>query len=71
MIALIVNVAVVAYLLYAKRLFGMRGGAAADETMRERDGAGPRSSAARPRPAPGWDRRYVDRAGPPAPRRSA
>jgi uncharacterized membrane protein (DUF2068 family) len=35
--ALIVNVAVVAYLLFAKRLFGLRGGAAADEALKERD----------------------------------
>ena len=36
-LAFIVNVAVVAYLLYAKRLFGLRGGARADEEIRERD----------------------------------
>jgi uncharacterized membrane protein (DUF2068 family) len=36
-IALVINVAVVAYLLWAKRLFGIRGGAAADEALRERD----------------------------------
>jgi uncharacterized membrane protein (DUF2068 family) len=36
-IALIVNVAVVAYLLFAKRLFGLRGGAQADEREREAD----------------------------------
>jgi len=36
-LAFIVNVAVVAYLLYAKRLFGLRGGAAADEALKERD----------------------------------
>jgi uncharacterized membrane protein (DUF2068 family) len=36
-VAFVVNVAVVAYLLYAKRLFGIRGGAAADEAIRERD----------------------------------
>jgi hypothetical protein len=36
-VALIVNLAVVAYLLYAKRLFGIRGGAAAEEELRERD----------------------------------
>jgi uncharacterized membrane protein (DUF2068 family) len=36
-IAFVVNVAVVAYLLYAKRLFGLRGGAAADEALKERD----------------------------------
>jgi uncharacterized membrane protein (DUF2068 family) len=36
-IALIINLAVVIYLLYAKRLFGLRGGAAADEALREQD----------------------------------
>jgi len=36
-LAFVINVAVVAYLLYAKRLFGMRGGAAADEALREHD----------------------------------
>jgi uncharacterized membrane protein (DUF2068 family) len=36
-IALVLNVAVVVYLLYAKRLFGLRGGAAADEALRARD----------------------------------
>src|SRR3954464_10572781 len=36
-IALIVNVAIVAYLLYAKRLFGIRGGAAAEPAQREHD----------------------------------
>jgi uncharacterized membrane protein (DUF2068 family) len=36
-IAFIINIAVVAYLLVAKRLFGLRGGAAADEAERERD----------------------------------
>src|SRR3954452_23443969 len=35
--ALIVNIAIVVYLLYAKRLFGLRGGAEADEALRERD----------------------------------
>ena len=35
--ALVVNVAIVIYLLFAKRLFGLRGGAAADEAERERD----------------------------------
>jgi uncharacterized membrane protein (DUF2068 family) len=37
LLALVVNVAVVGYLLFAKRLFGLRGGAAADERERERD----------------------------------
>ena len=36
-IALIVNLAIVVYLLFAKRLFGIRGGAAAEEARRERD----------------------------------
>jgi uncharacterized membrane protein (DUF2068 family) len=35
--ALVVNVAIVVYLLSAKRLFGFRGGAAADEAEREHD----------------------------------
>jgi uncharacterized membrane protein (DUF2068 family) len=36
-IALIINVAIVVYLLFAKRLFGLRGGVAAEEEARERD----------------------------------
>jgi uncharacterized membrane protein (DUF2068 family) len=36
-IAFVINMAVVAYLLLAKRLFGLRGGAAADEALAERD----------------------------------
>ena len=36
-VAFVINVAVVVYLLVAKRLFGLRGGAAADEAMREAD----------------------------------
>ena len=35
--AFVVNVAIVVYLLYAKRLFGFRGGAAAEEVEREHD----------------------------------
>jgi uncharacterized membrane protein (DUF2068 family) len=37
LIAFVINVAIVAYLLYAKRLFGLRGGAAAEERARDRD----------------------------------
>jgi uncharacterized membrane protein (DUF2068 family) len=37
LIALVVNLAIVGYLLYAKRLFGIRGGGAAEEALRERD----------------------------------
>ena len=36
-LAFVVNVAVVAYLLFAKRLFGLRGGAEADEALKARD----------------------------------
>jgi uncharacterized membrane protein (DUF2068 family) len=36
-VAFVINVAVVVYLLVAKRLFGLRGGAAAEEALRERD----------------------------------
>jgi uncharacterized membrane protein (DUF2068 family) len=36
-IALVVNLAIVVYLLYAKRLFGLRGGTAGEESARERD----------------------------------
>ena len=36
-LAFIINVAVAVYLLYAKRLFGLRGGARADEEIRARD----------------------------------
>src|SRR5207237_8898571 len=36
-LAFVVNVAVVVYLLFAKRLFGLRGGAAADEAEGELD----------------------------------
>jgi uncharacterized membrane protein (DUF2068 family) len=36
-LAFVVNVAVVVYLLYAKRLFGLRGGARADEEIRAAD----------------------------------
>ena len=36
-VALVVNAAIVVYLLFAKRLFGLRGGAAAERAERERD----------------------------------
>ena len=36
-LALVINVAIAVYLLLAKRLFGLRGGVAADERVRERD----------------------------------
>ena len=35
--AFVVNLAILLYLLLAKRLFGLRGGAAADHAARERD----------------------------------
>jgi uncharacterized membrane protein (DUF2068 family) len=36
-LALIINLAIVAYLLHAKRLFGIRGGVAAEEAERAQD----------------------------------
>ena len=36
-VAIVVNVLIAVYLLYAKRLFGVRGGAAADEAERACD----------------------------------
>jgi uncharacterized membrane protein (DUF2068 family) len=36
-VALLINIAIVAYLLYAKRLFGLRGGEHAQQAIRERD----------------------------------
>jgi len=36
-LALVINIAIAAYLLYAKRLFGLRGGAEAEEHERARD----------------------------------
>jgi uncharacterized membrane protein (DUF2068 family) len=40
-LTMIVNVAVVVYLLLAKRLFGLRGGAGAERAERERDSGWP------------------------------
>ena len=51
-LALLVNVAVVVYLLLAKRLFGLRGGSAADEAAAGAIRAGGRSSAPRRRRSP-------------------
>lgn len=48
-IGFIINLAVVVYLLFAKRLFGLRGGGAADDALRARD--------------MGWD--AIERATPP------
>jgi len=57
--AFVVNTAIVAYLLFAKRLFGIRGGAAADEALREHDvgwqaleASGPHAIAAASAPGP-------------------
>jgi uncharacterized membrane protein (DUF2068 family) len=52
-LAFVINVAVVAYLLYAKRLFGIRGGAAADEAEYERDVGWGALERAAPGAAPG------------------
>jgi Predicted membrane protein (DUF2127) len=47
-VAFIINVAVVAYLLYAKRLFGLRGGVAAEEELKARDVGWPALEATAP-----------------------
>jgi uncharacterized membrane protein (DUF2068 family) len=47
--ALVVNVAIVVYLLVAKRLFGIRGGAEAERRERERDSGWPVLEATAPR----------------------
>jgi uncharacterized membrane protein (DUF2068 family) len=52
-LAFVVNVAVVAYLLYAKRLFGLRGGAAADEEIRAADVGWDALERSAPEAAPG------------------
>ena len=44
----VINLAVVVYLLLAKRLFGLRGGAAAEEAIRERDAGWPAIDRATP-----------------------
>jgi uncharacterized membrane protein (DUF2068 family) len=36
-VALVINIAIAAYLLFAKRLFGLRGGGEAEERERARD----------------------------------
>jgi uncharacterized membrane protein (DUF2068 family) len=51
-IALVINVAIVVYLLFAKRLFGLRGGAEADERERERDSGWPALERGTPAAAP-------------------
>jgi uncharacterized membrane protein (DUF2068 family) len=48
LVTLALNLAVVVYLLVAKRLFGLRGGAAAEERARERDGGWPALERATP-----------------------
>jgi uncharacterized membrane protein (DUF2068 family) len=51
-VTLIINVAVVVYLLVAKRLFGIRGGATAEREERERDGGWPAIERATPGASP-------------------
>src|SRR5207247_662929 len=53
--ALVVNTAIVIYLLYAKRLFGFRGGVAAEEEARRRD-TGQRGQRSIPTAGAGGDR---------------
>jgi uncharacterized membrane protein (DUF2068 family) len=48
---LVINLAIVAYLVYAKRLFGVRGGARALEAIRSKDAGWPAIEQATPAPA--------------------
>ena len=52
-LALVINILVVAYLLFAKRLFGLRGGGRADRAELERDSGWAAVEAAVPGPAAG------------------
>jgi hypothetical protein len=63
-LALIINLLVVAYLLYAKRLFGLRGGRRAERAEAERDSGWPALEAALPPPAPSAPTAEVVGAGP-------
>lgn len=47
-ITLVINLAVVVYLIYAKRLFGVRGGGAAEAALHERDAGWPAIERATP-----------------------
>lgn len=49
-LALIINLAIVVYLLLAKRLFGLRGGGKADQAERDKDYGWPAIERATPRP---------------------
>ena len=51
-VTIVLNIAVVAYLLLAKRLFGLRGGARAEREERERDSGWPAIERATPGAAP-------------------
>jgi uncharacterized membrane protein (DUF2068 family) len=51
LIAFVLNIAVVVYLLYAKRLFGIRGGAVAEHTARQEDSGWDALDRATPGPA--------------------
>jgi uncharacterized membrane protein (DUF2068 family) len=51
-VALIINVLIALYLLFAKRLFGLRGGAAADQRERERDSGWTALEQTQPSPIP-------------------
>jgi uncharacterized membrane protein (DUF2068 family) len=52
-LTLVINLAVVVYLLLAKRLFGLRGGAAAERAEREHDGGWPAIDRSTPASSPG------------------
>ena len=61
-VTLVINLAIVVYLVYAKRLFGVRGGGKAERAEQERDTGWEAIERATPRPAPS------PQPGPPDPR---
>ncbi len=63
-LAFVINVAVVAYLLWAKRLFGVNGGVAAEHAIREADSGWPAIDAGTPPLAAGAHRRLSAHAAP-------
>jgi uncharacterized membrane protein (DUF2068 family) len=62
-LALVINLAIVAYLLFAKRLFGLRGGGKAERAEQERDTGWAPLERATPRPSTPLAADFADRAG--------
>ena len=63
-LALVINLAIVAYLLFAKRLFGLRGGGKAERAEQERDTGWAPLERATPRPSTALRSPPISRTGP-------